>query len=67
VLFVPFCGYIIDWFLILFENWNLFGPILRSGGACNLSFPIYPVPAALTPAETGKRSFYTDSWRSDPS
>ena len=23
-------------------NWNLFGPILRSGGACNLLFPVYP-------------------------
>jgi hypothetical protein len=22
--------------------WNLFGPILRSGGACNLLFPVYP-------------------------
>jgi hypothetical protein len=22
--------------------WNLFGPILRSGGACNLLFPFYP-------------------------
>jgi hypothetical protein len=21
---------------------NLFGPILRSGGACNLFFPVYP-------------------------
>jgi hypothetical protein len=21
--------------------WNLFGPILRSGGACYLSFPVY--------------------------
>jgi hypothetical protein len=24
------------------ENWNLFGPFLRSGGACNLLFPVYP-------------------------
>jgi hypothetical protein len=24
------------------EIWNLFGPILRSGGACNLLFPVYP-------------------------
>jgi len=22
--------------------WNLFDPILRSGGACNLLFPVYP-------------------------
>jgi hypothetical protein len=22
--------------------WNLFGPILRSGGACSLLFPVYP-------------------------
>jgi hypothetical protein len=22
--------------------WNLFGPILRSGVACNLLFPVYP-------------------------
>ena len=22
--------------------WNLFGSILRSGGACNLLFPLYP-------------------------
>jgi hypothetical protein len=22
--------------------WNLFGPILRLGGACNLLFPVYP-------------------------
>ena len=22
--------------------WNLFGPILRSGGACILLFPVYP-------------------------
>jgi hypothetical protein len=22
--------------------WNLFGPILRSGGACYLFFPVYP-------------------------
>jgi hypothetical protein len=22
--------------------WNLFGQILRSGGACNLLFPVYP-------------------------
>ena len=22
--------------------WNLFGPILRSGGACDLLFPLYP-------------------------
>ena len=22
--------------------WNLFGPILRSGGARNLLFPVYP-------------------------
>jgi hypothetical protein len=24
------------------DIWNLFGPILRSGGACNLLFPVYP-------------------------
>ena len=24
------------------EIWNLFGPILKSGGACNLLFPVYP-------------------------
>jgi hypothetical protein len=24
------------------EIWNLFGPILRSGGACKLLFPVYP-------------------------
>ena len=23
-------------------NWNLFGPFLRLGGACNLLFPVYP-------------------------
>ena len=23
-------------------TWNLFGPILRSGVACNLLFPVYP-------------------------
>jgi hypothetical protein len=22
--------------------WNLFGPILRPGGACNLLIPVYP-------------------------
>jgi len=22
--------------------WNLFVPILRSGGVCNLLFPVYP-------------------------
>jgi len=22
--------------------WNLFGPILRSGGACDFLFPVYP-------------------------
>jgi hypothetical protein len=22
--------------------WNLFDPILRLGGACNLLFPVYP-------------------------
>jgi len=25
-----------------FEIWDLFGPILRSGGACNLLFTVYP-------------------------
>ena len=30
-----------NWLFIIFEIWNLFGPILRSGGACNLLFPIY--------------------------
>ena len=24
------------------EIWNLFGPILRSGGACILLFQVYP-------------------------
>ena len=24
------------------EIWNLFGPILISGGACNLLFPVFP-------------------------
>jgi hypothetical protein len=41
------------------EIWNLFGPILRSGGACNLSFPVcmgqaFAVPIfALTTAPQG--------------
>jgi hypothetical protein len=41
------------------EIWNLFGPILRSGGACILLFPVYPGKAfavqifALTTAPQG--------------
>jgi hypothetical protein len=36
-------------FFILFEIWNLFGPILRSGGACNLLFPVYMSSAFVVP------------------
>ena len=48
-----------NWLLILFEIWNLFGPILRSGGACNLLFPVYPVlgPYLITFGVTKSENF----------
>jgi hypothetical protein len=30
--------------------WNLFGPILRSGSACNLLFPVYPSRELANPS-----------------
>jgi hypothetical protein len=46
---IPIMSYLPDSYKIrsgpgvsVIKIWNLFGPILRSGGACNLLFPVYP-------------------------
>ena len=38
------------------EIWNLFGPILKSGGACNLLFPVLSVFSCPEGATFSERS-----------
>ena len=55
--------------MILFEIWILefICPILRSGGACNLLFPIYPglgpFELVLCPTEVDLRHFVAKHFR----